>query len=472
MRKLAKVAIGIGSLGMKGYDLLDTETGESIPFYADYLHTIISEQVANQKRSQNTIDAIAADLKVFLEYVINAQELFFEQSAKTSSTLLAEIILSYPDYLTLGSKSSAPIARDTATATGHTPIKPQSANRNLSSVNGFIDASANAHQKLKEAKMLGLIDIDVPSENIHAELLTRRKLSLSERKRLQQQSVLCQVMRGGAKYTKTRLFSIKALPKGGHTAEYKYFPVSHIEPLLDAAPTYRDRALWALMFGTGLRVSEATQLLVTDVDIVSETLNVFSYRNRIECFEGIKDEDINRLSFKGRETEEAYFIYPFNKIFFESITKYLRLERPKGLEHNYLFVTNSNRSRGRPLFATSRSNRGSSFKKIQETIECPLKNNIDKRYTLHSLRHFYGYWLLNFHRTADGHSFSLLEVQNMMGHANIESTKKYAVTDKIVAQEKMRLANLVLQNKSINSDKNMLLEHKQKIISDLIAGTK
>ena len=62
MRKLAKVAIGIGSLGMKGYDLLDTETGESIPFYADYLHTIISEQVANQKRSQNTIDAIAAEM--------------------------------------------------------------------------------------------------------------------------------------------------------------------------------------------------------------------------------------------------------------------------------------------------------------------------------------------------------------------------------------------------------------------------
>ncbi|MFE8731005.1 hypothetical protein, partial [Aeromonas hydrophila] len=77
--------------------LLDTETGESIPFYADYLHKIISEQVANQRRSQNTIDAIAADLKVFLEYVINAQELFFEQSLKTDSTLLAEIILSYPD---------------------------------------------------------------------------------------------------------------------------------------------------------------------------------------------------------------------------------------------------------------------------------------------------------------------------------------------------------------------------------------
>lgn len=67
------------------------------------------------------------------------------------------------------------------------------------------------------------------------------------------------------------------------------------------------------MFGTGLRVSEATQLLVTDVDM-NETLNVFSYRNRIEVWHK-KDEDINRLSFKGRETEEAYFIYPFNKIF-------------------------------------------------------------------------------------------------------------------------------------------------------------
>ncbi|MGL6288978.1 tyrosine-type recombinase/integrase [Aeromonas hydrophila] len=82
-----------------------------------------------------------------------------------------------------------------------------------------------------------------------------------------------------------------------------------------------------------------------------------------------------------------------------------------------------------------------------------IKNNIDKRYTLHSLRHFYGYWLLNFHRTADGHSFSLLEVQNMMGHANIESTKKYAVTDKIVAQEKMRLANLVCKTNQLTVTK-------------------
>ena len=62
-------------------------------------------------------------------------------------------------------------------------------------------------------------------------------------------------------------------------------------------------------------MSEATQLLVTDVDIVNETLKVFSYRDRVDCFKGVSVEDANRLSFKGRETENAYFIYPFNEVF-------------------------------------------------------------------------------------------------------------------------------------------------------------
>jgi integrase len=337
-------------------------------------------------------------------------------------------------------------------------------------VNGFVDASAIIHERLKEALELNLIDIDIPSENIHASLLQRRELNHSERNRLQQQSVLSQVVSGGAKYTKTRLFRASALPKGGKGSDYKYFPISHIEALLNAAPTYRDRALWALLLGGGLRMSEAAQLLVTDVDIVNETVKVFTYRDRVECFEGVKLEDVSKLSFKGRETEEVYFIYPFNEIFFESITKYLKHERPKGLDHKYLFVTNSNRSRGRPLFATTRSNRGYALKKAQETIGCPLKNGKGQRYTLHALRHFYGYWLVNFHRTPAGQKFSPQEVQDYMGHALLSSTLRYAVIAKVIQREKMRLANLVLQNRSAIKDENLLLGHARQVLLDLTSG--
>lgn len=470
MRKLAKVRVELDTLGMASYELLDVESGETVPFYSDYLHKLISNQISGRKQSQNTIDAIANDLKVFFEYVVNAQDIYFEKNIKTDTTLLADIVLSYPDYLVLGSSSKKTIARETAIYTGHNQISKVSANRYLSSVNGFMEASAVSHERMKEAKSLGLIDIDVAPENIYMALLNKRNLSPFERKRLQQQSVLSQVIQGGAKYTKTRLFHIPSLSSGSVSSDYKHFPLSHIELLLNNAPTYRDRALWALMLGTGIRMSEACQILLTDIDIVKETLKIFSYRDRVACFEGVDDKDIGKLSFKGRETENAYFIHPFNIIFFDSITQYLKNERPRGLQHNYLFVTNSNRGRGRPLFAISRSNRAAAFIKTQELIDCPFKTINKQRFTLHSMRHFYGYWLLNFHKTPAGHSFSLLEVQHMMGHAEINSTRRYAITDKIIAKEKMRLANLVLQNKILDKDRNLFEEQSLHVISNIISG--
>uniref|UniRef100_UPI0040477916 tyrosine-type recombinase/integrase n=1 Tax=Rheinheimera sp. TaxID=1869214 RepID=UPI0040477916 len=410
---------------MKTYDLLDPLTGESVAFYAEYLNKIIQEQISNSKQAQNSIDAQASDLHVFLEYVVNAQEIFYSRKITTNSTLLAEIILSYRDYLTLGVNSQKAIARETAAETQRKPISISSANRYLSSVNGFVSASATEHERLNKAKELGFIDIDVSSEDIHRNLLQRRKLSENERKRLLRESVLAQVVSGGGKYTRTRLFGISR--KASSKNDYQHFPVSHIEDLLDKAPSYMDRALWALLLGAGLRTSEACQLLISDVDIVTEELHVFTYRDRVKCFEGLAFSDTLKLSFKGRETENAAFIEPFGEIFFEAITNYLKFERPKNLSHNYLFVTNSNNGRGRPLFAASRTTRNGKFKKIQELISCPTKHN-GRRFTLHSLRHFYGYWLLNFHLTEKGERFSLLEVQRMMGHANVNSTKIFTVT--------------------------------------------
>ena len=77
---------------------------------------------------------------------------------------------------------------------------------------------------------------------------------------------------------------------------------------------------------------------------------------------------------------------------------------------------------------------------------------------------------MNFHRTAEGHTFSLLEVQHMMGHAEISSTKQYAVTDKVIAKEKMRLANLVLQNKWASKDNNLFQDHQRQGLFDLTSG--
>lgn len=261
MIKFKKVDVHIESFGMKSYDLLHPQTAQSVPFYADYLYKLISDQVANRKQAQNTIDAVASDLNIFLEYVYNAQEIFFEQQLTINSTLLAEIILSYPDYLVLATRSQKNIARETAIALNRKTVENSTANRYLSSVNGFITASASHHERLKEAHEHGFIDIDQPSENIHASLLRRRKLSSFERSSLRGRSVIAQVVSGGGRYTNTRLFSINSTPKASNR-DYKFFPIEYIESLLDAATCYRDRALWALLAGAGLRMSEASQVRI------------------------------------------------------------------------------------------------------------------------------------------------------------------------------------------------------------------
>jgi hypothetical protein len=56
----------------------------------------------------------------------------------------------------------------------------------------------------------------------------------------------------------------------------------------------------------------------------------------------------------------------------------------------------------------------------------------------------------------------------MMGHADIESTKRYAISDKIIAREKMKLANLVLQSKS--KTKGLLESHYKQILAELTSG--
>lgn len=470
MIKLKKISFKNTSFGMKSYDLLDISTGESVPSYAEFLHEIMANQVSENRQAQNSINAVASDLKVFLEYVLNAQDLLFKNKVSTETTYLSEIILSYPSYLSLAQNSQSKLARETAKITNRAPVKGKSVARNLSTVNKFLNASAANHERNSQANTLDFINIDVASKNIHKDLLNRRKLSTSERIRLQKDSVIGQVIRGGARYTNSILFRTPSRISSTSSKDYKHFPIDYIQPLLDNAQTYRDRALWSLLLGTGLRMSEAGQILVQDIDLAKEEVKILSYRHRIACFEGLNDKSIFNLSFKGRATEEVFFIYPFKTVFFDSIEKYLKFERPYGAKHSYLFVTNGNRSKGEPLFSSSNTTQNYSFKKVQNKISCPYKDGLNKRYTLHSLRHFYGHWLINFHRTETGEKLNIEDVQYMMGHKERKSTEHYAVINKEIAKEKMRLANLVLQNKYRENSKEFLTNQQNNVLTTLLKG--
>ena len=160
---------------------------------------------------------------------------------------------------------------------------------------------------------------------------------------------------------------------------------TEIESLLAAPDTstengLRDRAILELMYASGLRVSEAANLKINDVDI---------------------DSGIVTTTGKGNKTRRV----PVGASAIEWIKSYLALRRKKeNIEIDNMFV-NAN---GSPI------NRQSIYLSITDYAEkCGLEG-----VSPHTLRHSFATHLVQ-------NSADIRSVQQMLGHADISTTQIY-----------------------------------------------
>jgi len=147
----------------------------------------------------------------------------------------------------------------------------------------------------------------------------------------------------------------------------------------------RDRAILELMYACGLRVSEAVDLKISDVDI---------------------DAGILTCKGKGSKTRRI----PVGKSAIEWLKSYVVLRRKKeNIEINNLFVT----SLGKPI------NRQIIFNFIKEYAEKIGLEDVSP----HTLRHSFATHLIQ-------HSADIRSVQQLLGHADISTTQIYThITD-------------------------------------------
>jgi len=150
----------------------------------------------------------------------------------------------------------------------------------------------------------------------------------------------------------------------------------------------RDKAILELMYATGLRVSEVTDLKKNGANL--ET-------GFVRCF--------------GKGGKER--IVPLGKMAIKAIVRYLENARPKLIgsgTDDHLFVSRL----GKKL------SRQSLWKMIKKyALKCGIKKHI----TPHTLRHSFATHLL------DGGA-ELIGVQEMLGHANISTTQIYTHVSK------------------------------------------
>lgn len=142
----------------------------------------------------------------------------------------------------------------------------------------------------------------------------------------------------------------------------------------------RDKAILELMYACGLRVSEAVDLKMSDVDV---------------------DSGVLTCKGKGSKTRKV----PVGKSAVEWVKRYLIVRRKKeNVETNNLFVGGS----GRPI------NRQTIFKFIKEYAEKVGLEDVSP----HTLRHSFATHLIQ--NRAD-----IRSVQQMLGHADISTTQIY-----------------------------------------------
>ncbi len=170
----------------------------------------------------------------------------------------------------------------------------------------------------------------------------------------------------------------KALPKT--------LSIEDVNKLLDIKLVtpfdYRNKAMLELMYGTGLRVSEIINLTVTDIDLTN-------------C--------LIRIMGKGNKEREVplgeYSIYYLNQY----LSK--RKELLKNVPCDKLFINNHGKGMTRQGF----------FKNLKNILK---EKGLNPEISPHTLRHSFATHLIN--RGAD-----LRSIQEMLGHADISTTKIY-----------------------------------------------
>ena len=167
----------------------------------------------------------------------------------------------------------------------------------------------------------------------------------------------------------------------------KHLPVvlsrDEIRSLIETINNLKHRTIIALMYSSGLRLSELLNLRVRDISLNELTIHVREgkgRKDRITIFSEKLKDDLNRF-MRGKEPVEYLFLSSFK----DDSGKYRRL----------------------------------SGRTVQKLLETALKRaGINKKASPHDLRHSFATHLLE-------NGISLRHIQQLLGHKNISTTTIY-----------------------------------------------
>ncbi|NOH32119.1 site-specific integrase [Vibrio chagasii] len=418
--------------GIVFYSFMSNTTGRLIEV-EEHINAMILKSLP-----YNTVKAKASDLAKFYDFYIEASSVLHsdeyiaavnQNSAIAASheirSALTLIFDGYVSYLLDGKDSKNPLASICAKNTNSTPLKRSSVTRMISSLCDFVLASnALEHSLQYERDTDGLIDVSQKLTDVAQNLGEIRNLSHRERAILVEKSYLASCISGGAKVTRIKNFF--KLPRVPKSDDNKYFPLESVGQFLLSVESHRDRAIYALCFGGGLRISEASSIRFEDIDIINERVKLHDKKTTSYL------ESVNYTNIAGKSVDHysVHLIEPFKTFFFDELTQYLEEERPDS-NNPYLFLQKrgtKNKLTGEITYSPYYYSKNSTISEAWDKylIKAGLTEDKYSEISTHSMRHFYAVYMGNFAPRADGsRGYSDAEVQYFMRHSSLKSTKIY-----------------------------------------------
>ena len=426
--------------------------------------------VVNKIHNNNTANTYAYAIAAFLDFLYEGAKI----KGGMTNGLLLDLIDSYELYLLFGEDSSNADIELIESALHSPLLSPSSITPHFAAINKYLELSEKYRAKVSELQRHDLLPGDsyLSDSPLFKAANTKVKLSERERRAMMRNSVFACLTHGGPKLKRDKelvsRYAVNAkaneqiafLP--GKELDEMCFPYDKFPELLKATKNKRDRALWCLEAASGCRISEALTVTWDDIDIVQRKVYIVDPKSRLDDFRKFLSlDEIKQLSHKGRQHEEAFLIEPFKSMFFEALHEYITSnEYIDSVPHNFVFQRSWHKERGSPHFLSSHQTILGAFKKAARIA---IGDDVD--YGTHSLRHMYGYYLVNWCPTSNGGlGLDITDVQIYMGHKDIRSTKKYARKDYYLLQATISFANALVflpgMPKTIAEKRKMFLERQ------------
>jgi integrase len=405
--------------------------------------------------SYQTRDKYSQVVSKFLDYLVEVD--IFENIV--TKLEFKNSIEDYKQLLAYGKEISNPKLKRVSEELNFNSIAPASWSNNIAAINSFLRFVFEKEEDEREyLSVKENINLSPDFQKLLPELNRNIKLNHYQKEALKQKSFLANLYRkngdihisGGIKSKYTKIIK--------NQNEDMDFPAIEVPNLLRNTSCHRDRAIYALLAGTGIRSSEALSLTWNKVDITNQQIYI---ENQDELNENIR--------FKGRETNKTFFIPELRHVFFDALYNYQLKEASPNSNHDYVFQFLKGKLKGTPYFLVSRQSFIKSFKKTAKRTGNQSPLLLEKEWTPHSLRHFYGVYMLNHIPTLNGYGFSIEEVQKMMGHKSIEVTKQYARKEVEYIKSQLEYAETFLDNKNLTNkefNKIFLNKYKKDLFND------